>query len=52
VKIARNFLLATIIESLGEAFALVGNQASSLRVFLEIITSTSMNAPAYKNYGD
>jgi 3-hydroxyisobutyrate dehydrogenase-like beta-hydroxyacid dehydrogenase len=51
VKIARNFLLATIIESLGEAFALVRNSGVEPAQFLDIITSTSMNAPAYKNYG-
>jgi 3-hydroxyisobutyrate dehydrogenase-like beta-hydroxyacid dehydrogenase len=51
VKIARNYLLGTIIESLGEAFALVGKSGVSPAQFLEIITSTSMNAPAYKNYG-
>jgi 3-hydroxyisobutyrate dehydrogenase-like beta-hydroxyacid dehydrogenase len=51
VKIARNFLLATIIESLGEAFALVRNSGVDPAQFLDVITSTSMNAPAYKNYG-
>jgi 3-hydroxyisobutyrate dehydrogenase-like beta-hydroxyacid dehydrogenase len=51
VKIARNFLLATIIEGLGEAFALVQKSGVEPRKFLDIITSTSMNAPAYKNYG-
>jgi 3-hydroxyisobutyrate dehydrogenase-like beta-hydroxyacid dehydrogenase len=51
VKIARNFLLATIIESLGEAFALVDKSGVAPERFLEIITSTSMNAPAYRNYG-
>ena len=51
VKIARNFVLATIIESLGEAFALVQKCGLAPRVFLDIITGTAMNAPAYKNYG-
>ena len=51
VKIARNFLLATVIESLGEAFALVDKAGVDERQFLEIITSTSLAAPAYKNYG-
>lgn len=51
VKIARNFLLGSIIESLGEAFALVEKSGVSPADFLEIITSTSMNAPAYRNYG-
>jgi 3-hydroxyisobutyrate dehydrogenase-like beta-hydroxyacid dehydrogenase len=51
VKIARNFLLGTIIESLGEAFALVQKSGVDPATFLDIITRTSMNAPAYKNYG-
>jgi 3-hydroxyisobutyrate dehydrogenase-like beta-hydroxyacid dehydrogenase len=51
VKIARNYLLGTIIESLGEAFALVAKSGVEQSKFLEIITSTSLNAPAYKNYG-
>lgn len=51
VKIARNFLLGTIIESLGEAFALVQKSGVAPADFLDIITATSMNAPAYRNYG-
>jgi 3-hydroxyisobutyrate dehydrogenase-like beta-hydroxyacid dehydrogenase len=51
VKIARNFMLSSIIESLGEAFALVQKSGVEPRQFLDIITSTSMSAPAYKNYG-
>lgn len=51
VKIARNFLLSSIIESLGEAFALVGKSGVDPKTLYDIITSTSMNAPAFKNYG-
>lgn len=51
VKIARNFLLATIIESLGEAFSLVSKCGVEEAKFLEILTSTSLNSPAYRNYG-
>jgi 3-hydroxyisobutyrate dehydrogenase-like beta-hydroxyacid dehydrogenase len=51
VKIARNFMLAAIIESLGEAFALVQKSGVAPERFLDIITSTSMSAPAYRNYG-
>ncbi len=51
VKIARNFLLATVVESLGEAFALVRKSGVDPAAFLRIITSTSFNAPAYKSYG-
>jgi 3-hydroxyisobutyrate dehydrogenase-like beta-hydroxyacid dehydrogenase len=51
VKIARNFLLATVIESLGEAFSLVTRSGVDAARFLEILTSTSLAAPVYKNYG-
>jgi 3-hydroxyisobutyrate dehydrogenase-like beta-hydroxyacid dehydrogenase len=51
VKIARNYLLATIIESLGEAFALTRKSGVDASTFLHVITSTAMSAPAYKNYG-
>jgi 3-hydroxyisobutyrate dehydrogenase-like beta-hydroxyacid dehydrogenase len=51
VKIARNFLLATVIESLGEAFSLIRESNVAPEVFLNILTSTSLAAPAYKNYG-
>jgi 3-hydroxyisobutyrate dehydrogenase-like beta-hydroxyacid dehydrogenase len=51
VKIARNFLLATVIESLGEAFALVRKCGVEPQKFLEILSATSLGSPAYKNYG-
>lgn len=51
VKIARNFMLAAIIESLGEAFALTEKNGVPPQRFLDVITSTSMSAPAFKNYG-
>jgi 3-hydroxyisobutyrate dehydrogenase-like beta-hydroxyacid dehydrogenase len=51
VKIARNFLLACMIESLGEAFALVRKCDVDPQKFLEVIGSTSLGSPAYKSYG-
>jgi len=51
VKIARNFLLATVIESLGEAFALVRKCGVAPADFLSILSSTSLGSPAYRNYG-
>lgn len=51
VKIARNLLQGAIIESLGEAFALVQKSGVDPAMFLDIITSTSMNAPVFRNYG-
>jgi len=51
VKIARNFLLAAMIESLGEAFALVRKCGVEPQKFLDVIGSTSLGSPATKNYG-
>ena len=51
VKVARNFLLATIIDSLGEAFALVEKAGVDPQVFFDIVTRTAMSSPAHKNYG-
>ena len=51
VKIARNFLLATVIESLGEAYALVRKCGVQPNAFWEILANTSLGSPAYKNYG-
>lgn len=51
VKIARNFLLACLIESLGEAFALVRRCGVAPADFLNVIANTSLGSPAYRNYG-
>jgi 3-hydroxyisobutyrate dehydrogenase-like beta-hydroxyacid dehydrogenase len=51
VKIARNFLLATVIESLGEAYALVRKCGVQANDFWEILSKTSLGSPAYRNYG-
>lgn len=51
LKVARNFLLATIIEGLGEAMALVQQAGIDPRVFYDIVTSTAMNSSSHINYG-
>ncbi|HZQ71987.1 MAG TPA: NAD(P)-dependent oxidoreductase [Burkholderiales bacterium] len=51
VKIARNFLLSTIIESLGEAMALARKCGVEEQAFLDILVNTSIGA-RYKGYGD
>ncbi len=50
VKIARNFLLASIVESLGEALALVRKSGVDPAAFLEIITTSSFDR-RYQDYG-
>lgn len=51
VKLSGNFLLAAAIEALGEAIALIGKADIDPRVFVDLLTSSLFNAPAYKTYG-
>jgi len=51
VKLSGNFLLAAMIECLGEAFALVRKGGVEPHAYLEILTGTLFSAPAYKTYG-
>ena len=51
VKLSGNFLIASVIESLGEAMALVGKAGVNRQAFLELLTSTLFDAPAYRVYG-
>jgi 3-hydroxyisobutyrate dehydrogenase-like beta-hydroxyacid dehydrogenase len=52
VKISGNFLIASVIEALGEAITLVGKGGVDRRLYLELLTSTIFNAPVYKTYGN
>ncbi len=52
VKLASNFLTASVIESLGEAIALVGKGHIDQRRFLEFLTSGNFNAPVYRIFGE
>jgi len=51
IKLLGNFLIATTIESFGEAFALARKSGIAPEKFLEIITGTVFTAPYQKNYG-
>ncbi len=51
IKLSGNFLIATVIESLGEAMALVEKGGIDRHAYLEILTSSLFNVPLYKNYG-
>ncbi|MDB5430021.1 MAG: NAD(P)-dependent oxidoreductase [Caulobacter sp.] len=51
VKLSGNFLLATVIESLGEAMALVAKAGIDRRQYLDILTSTLFDLPVYRLYG-
>jgi 3-hydroxyisobutyrate dehydrogenase-like beta-hydroxyacid dehydrogenase len=52
VKLSGNFLIAAVIESLGEAMALVGKGGVDLHAYLDFLTSTLFSAPVYRTYGD
>ena len=51
VKIAANFMLASAIEAIAEARALVEANDIPADQFLNLITSTLFDAPVYKGYG-
>jgi 3-hydroxyisobutyrate dehydrogenase-like beta-hydroxyacid dehydrogenase len=51
VKLSGNFLIGSVIESLGEAVALVGKAGVDKQEYIDILTSTLFGAPIYKTYG-
>ncbi len=51
VKLSGNFLIASVLESLGEALALVEKGGVDPHAYIELLTSTLFNVPLYKNYG-
>ena len=50
-KLTGNFLIASVLESLGEAFALVRKSGIDSRRFLDSLTGTMFSAPVYQTYG-
>ena len=51
IKLAGNFLLTTVIESLGEAFAFGRKFGVDPHAFLDILTNSLFPAPVYRIYG-
>lgn len=51
VKLSGNFMIGSVIESLGEAMALVHKGGVDKHQYLEILTSTLFGAPVYSTYG-
>jgi 3-hydroxyisobutyrate dehydrogenase-like beta-hydroxyacid dehydrogenase len=51
VKLTGNFLIASALESLGEAFALVRKSGLDPHRYLDILTGSLFSAPVYKTYG-
>ncbi len=50
-KLAGNFTLAAMIETLGEAYALVRGAGIEPKQFLEIVNGALFKSPVYQNYG-
>ncbi|MDR1311842.1 MAG: NAD(P)-dependent oxidoreductase [Burkholderiaceae bacterium] len=51
IKLAGNFMLASLIELLGEAYTFVESAGGEPALFHHFISSTMLSAPAVKNYG-
>lgn len=51
VKLSGNFLIASAIEALGEAIALIGKAGIDRNAYVDLLTSTIFPAPAYRIYG-
>jgi 3-hydroxyisobutyrate dehydrogenase-like beta-hydroxyacid dehydrogenase len=51
VKLSGNFLMASVIESLGEAIALIGKAGIDPQAYVELLTTTIFPVPSYKTYG-
>jgi 3-hydroxyisobutyrate dehydrogenase-like beta-hydroxyacid dehydrogenase len=50
-KLCGNFLSASVIESLGEALALVERGGIDAATYVEFLTATMFDAPVYRTYG-
>jgi len=51
IKIMGNFMIASTIETFGEAFATLRKYDVEPETFLEVITNTLFSSPLHKNYG-
>jgi len=51
IKLSGNFLIASVIEAMGEAIALIGKSGIDRQAYLDFMTSTLFTAPVYKIYG-
>jgi len=51
VKLSTNFLIASVIEALGEAMALVEKGGLNPQQYVDFLTATLFAAPVYRTYG-
>lgn len=52
IKLSGNFLIASVMESLGEAIALVGKAGIDRKLYVDLLAATIFPAPIYRTYGD
>lgn len=52
VKLSGNFLIASVIESLGEALALTAKAGVDPHQYIDLLTSTLFGASVYQTYGN
>ena len=51
MKLAANFMLASAVETLGEASALLSGHGVAMRDFLDVVTGGPFPGPIYQGYG-
>jgi 3-hydroxyisobutyrate dehydrogenase-like beta-hydroxyacid dehydrogenase len=51
VKLSGNFLIASVLEALGEAMALVRKAGIDPHRYFDLLTSTLFTGPVFTNYG-
>ncbi|HLY27500.1 MAG TPA: NAD(P)-dependent oxidoreductase [Aggregatilineales bacterium] len=51
IKLTGNFMIASLIETMGEAFALVRKYDIAPDKFLDVLTNSLFASPVYKTYG-
>jgi 3-hydroxyisobutyrate dehydrogenase-like beta-hydroxyacid dehydrogenase len=52
VKLSGNFLIASVLESLAEALALVRKSGIDPHAYIDMLTATLFSAPVYRTYGN
>lgn len=51
VKLSGNFMIAAVLETMGEAFALMQKSGVAPEQFLEVVNTALFKSPLYQNYG-
>jgi 3-hydroxyisobutyrate dehydrogenase-like beta-hydroxyacid dehydrogenase len=51
IKVSGNFMLAAMLETFGEVFAVLRKSGVDLKLFLEIVNGNLFRSPVYEGYG-